>query len=350
MARSSSSETQFKKQFWYCALSVSFYMIFSIFLRFCTRLGALSRETPTSLLFFTWYQFTLGYAIIVIVALWRGRPVISLCPPLPSEFATFRKVLPVAPAFFLMLFFNTKSIECVSTRAYELVKSFSIVFTLILSFLILKERISLRACLACLVVVIGFVVAKKIELSVDPFVYGVLASCSTAVYAVAVKKVLGDLDGNEYLFFEYVTPISLILLTPVVWFQGGFRVFEAERSTVFWVLQTIMAIMGFVLQVAVVCNIKYTSALTHNLAGSATAFIQTPVMRLFGSPALSGPHVLGIVMVIIASIFYAYVRTVEMKENIIARRKARVQDKKQVRVSLSGSGSSVEKTLETTIT
>jgi GDP-fucose transporter C1 len=134
-----------------------------------------------------------------------------------------------------------------------------------------------------------------------------------------VKKVIGLLDGNEYLLIEYNTPVSIIALAPVVWYSGEFNVLAEGRSGRFWAMQTLAGVVGFIINIAIFLNIKYTTPLTHNLSGTVKACIQTLLAFVVfpGSEVMTPIKFLGTVLVIGFSAYYAYVRKAEMKQKIV---------------------------------
>jgi GDP-fucose transporter C1 len=222
-----------------------------------------------------------------------------------------------------MIGFNNKCLEYVSVSGYQIVRSLSIVFNIILTWLILGDKTSLRAILACAGVVVGFFfgVEGELGLSVRGAIYGVLSSVFAALYAIVVKRVIGLLDGNEYLLIEYNTPIAIIALSPSVFIGGEFNVLTEGRSLRFWGMQTFAGIVGFVINIAIFLNIKYTTALTHNLTGTVKACLQTMLAFIVfkGSEVMTPMKFLGIVLVIGFSAYYAFVRRDEMKQKILQK-------------------------------
>lgn len=74
----------------------------------------------------------------------------------------------------------------------------------------------------------------------------------------------------------YNNVISIVFLLPVMAFSGEWAVLrdnpilhDPQTSTPFWVAMTITGLFGFLINIAIFLQIKYTSPLTHNLAGTA---------------------------------------------------------------------------------
>jgi GDP-fucose transporter C1 len=170
-------------------------------------------------------------------------------------------------------------------------------------------------------VIIGFFfgIEGEVNLSRRGAFYGISSSVFASLYSVTVKKVIGLLDRNEYLLIEYNTPIAILTLTPVVWLSGEFSVLFESRSVRFWCIQTLVGVVGFVINIASFLCIKYTTPLTHTLAGTAKACLQTLLAFVFfkGSEHVTVLKSIGLVLVIGFTGVYATVRRAEMKTKII---------------------------------
>ena len=126
------------------------------------------------------------------------------------------------------------------------------------------------------------------------------------------------LDNNQYLLIEYNTPLAIIFLAPFVWLNGEFDILKERRSTKFWTMQTIAGVVGFIINIAIFLNIKYTTPLTHNLSGTVKACLQTLLAFIFfpGGETMTPMKFIGTVLVIAFSAYYAAVRRNEMKAKI----------------------------------
>jgi GDP-fucose transporter C1 len=307
--------------------AVTFYMAVSIGSVFLNRIVLTDKTEPAGALFVSWYQFVVAYALILIITVFfQSVPVLNLFPPIHYNLQSFMRVLPVSITFLLMIGLNNKCLEYVSVSSYQIVRSLSIVFNIILTFIILREKTSIRSMLACFGVVIGFAfgVEGELGLSVRGAIYGVISSVFAALYAIVVKRALSLLDGNEYLLIEYNTPIAIVALTPSVWIGGEFSVLREGRSMRFWGMQTFAGIVGFIINIAVFLNIKYTSALTHNLTGTVKSCLQT-ILAFFvfrGTEVMTRNKFIGIVLVIGFSTYYIFVRRIEMKQKLLLEQEA----------------------------
>lgn len=305
-------------------LAVSFYMTVSIGLVFLNRLVLTDKTEKAGALFVSWYQFVVAYVIIIIITtLFPNVPLLNLFPPIHYQWNIVLKVLPVSLTYLLMIGFNNKCLEYVSVSGYQIVRSLTILFNIVLTYFMLNTKTSIRACLACGGVVVGFLcgIEGEVGLSMKGAFYGICSSIFVALYSIVVKKVMGLLDNNEYLLIEYNTPIAIILLIPFVWSSGEFDVLTKGMSARFWGMQTFAGIVGFVINIAIFLNIKYTTPLTHNLSGTVKACLQTLLAFVIfpGTETMSVMKFIGTVLIIGFSAYYAYVRKTEMKQTIEAQ-------------------------------
>jgi GDP-fucose transporter C1 len=332
-------ESELRTRLLHSTLAVSFYMAISIGCIFLNRLVLSDKTEHAGALFVSWFQFVVALVLILFISSFCQKvPVLNLFPPIHIELGILFKVLPVSFTYLLMIGLNNKCLEYVSVSGYQIVRSLSILFNIVLTYMILGETISLRASLACTGVVVGFFfgVEGELGLSVRGAIYGVLSSIFAALYAIVVKRVIGLLNGNEYLLIEYNTPIAILALTPGVWASGEFHVLFEKRSVHFWMMQTLAGVVGFVINIAIFLNIKYTTALTHNLTGTVKACLQTMLAFVVfkDSEVMTPMKFLGIVLVIGFSTYYAFVRRAEMRQKIIDEHDAKIVDPRPVEQDL----------------
>jgi GDP-fucose transporter C1 len=324
-----SAEAELEQQTLYSGLAVTFYMTVSIGLVFLNRVVLTDKTERVGALFVSWYQFVVSYAIILIITtFFPNVPLLKLFPPLRYKPSVFLKVVPVSVAYLLMIGFNNKCLEYVSVSSYQIVRSLTIAFNIVFTYVVLGETTSLRAILACSGVVVGFFlgVEGEINLSLRGGIYGICSSVFVALYSIVVKKVMDLLDKNEYLLIEYNTPIAIILFAPFVWASGEFEVVTGHRSLKFWALQTLAGFVGFLINIAIYLNIKHTTPLTHNLSGTVKACLQTLLaFALFRGEVMTRMKFVGTVFVIGFSAYYAYVRKAEMKQKITEQVESRVE-------------------------
>lgn len=298
--------------------AVTFYMSISIILVFLNRLVMSESKEKAGALFTSWYQFIVTYIIIIIISTFcQNVPILNIFPPIRYDFQTFVKVLPVCVTYLLQIGLNNKCLQFVSVSGYQVVRSLTILFNILLTYFILNQTTSLKAVLCCIGVIIGFFfgVEGEIGLTWKGCFYGVATSLFVALYSIVVKKTLKSLDNNEYVLIEYNTPIAIIAFIPLIYFNGEFEVLTRKLSANFWIMQTLAGVVGFLINIAIFININVTSPLTHNLAGTVKACIQT-ILAFYIFPSsekMTIKKFIGTVMIIAFSGLYSVVRTLEMK-------------------------------------
>lgn len=303
--------------------AVTFYMITSMLLVFLNRLVMSESKEKAGALFTSWYQFIVTYIIIIIISTFcQNVPILNIFPPIKYNFDTFIKVIPVSATYLFQIGLNNKCLQFVSVSGYQVVRSLTILFNILLTYFVLHQTTSIKASLCCLGVIIGFFfgVEGEIGLTWKGCLYGVSSSLFVALYSIIVKRTLKELDGNEYVLIEYNTPIAIIVLIPFIYFNGEFEVLSRHLSANFWIMQTLAGVVGFLINIAIFININTTSPLTHNLAGTVKACLQT-ILAFFIFPSsekMTIKKFIGTVLIIAFSGLYSYVRTLEMKAKAAA--------------------------------
>jgi GDP-fucose transporter C1 len=311
----------YKKTVWQSALAVLFYMTVSITLVFLNRLVLTDKEGTAGALFVSWYQFLVAYGLIIIITTFFPTvPLVNVFPSITCQMGVLIRAIPVSIVYLFMIGCSNKCLEYVSVSGYQILRSLSIVFNVFFTFLFFGETTSIRAVIACIGVVFGLFcgIEGESDLSARGATYGIVSSLFVALYAIMVKESISLLDGNEYLLIEYSTLIAIIALAPMVLLSGEFVVLAEGRPVIFWLRQTIAGLVGFLVNIAIILNIKYTTPLTHNLSGMVKACIQTLLaFVVFPQSVVMTPMKwAGAVLVIGFSAYYAYVRTSEMKRKI----------------------------------
>lgn len=83
-------------------------------------------------------------------------------------------------------------------------------------------------------------------------------------------------------------------------------------SHVFWGVMTAAGVFGFLIGIVTIAQINLTSPLTHNIAGTAKACLQTIIAVLFLGDTLSFRSILGTGCVLFGTFMYSVVRSKEM--------------------------------------
>eukprot|EP01116_Phalansterium_solitarium_P011275 TRINITY_DN26907_c0_g1_i2.p1 TRINITY_DN26907_c0_g1~~TRINITY_DN26907_c0_g1_i2.p1 ORF type:complete len:366 (+),score=107.18 TRINITY_DN26907_c0_g1_i2:89-1186(+) len=298
---------------------VAFYFVISIALVFLNKnIMVKDFEFP---LFITWWQL-----VVALVSVWilgivgRSVPAVSMIPPMEFNLEIAKKIAPLAGCFVGMVSFNNLCLLYVEVTFYQVARSLTICFSLVFTYTILHQTTSWPAVRACLVVMIGFIIGSvgEVHFSWLGVIFGVTSSAFVALYGIYVKKVMPFVDGDQWRLLIYNTVLSIFFMIPVIIMGGevnGLLASDLFYQTSTWINMTITGIFGFVLNIAVFLQIKFTSPLTNNISGTLKACMQTLLAMLFYRNPISALNAIGIFLVIFGSFWYSNIRYMEMKAN-----------------------------------
>eukprot|EP00823_Brevimastigomonas_motovehiculus_P007267 TRINITY_DN6282_c0_g1_i1.p1 TRINITY_DN6282_c0_g1~~TRINITY_DN6282_c0_g1_i1.p1 ORF type:complete len:339 (-),score=39.41 TRINITY_DN6282_c0_g1_i1:102-1118(-) len=297
-------------------LTVSFYIVISISVvllnkyLFCGQLGI---DAP---LFLTWTQFVI--TTLVFLVLNPFRIWIPLIPKFEYHLSTAIEVLPLTLLFLGMISFNNLCLKYVEVTFYQVARALTIVFNIIITSFDPKESISLRALLACAVVVVGYVIGcdGEVNFSWRGVIFGVLSSLFVCLYSIAVKKIVSRMGNNEWRVMLY-NNVNASLLMPILFYCFGECEIVSKAPSIhmpiFWVVIFISGLFGFLINVATFLQIKLTTALTHNVSGTAKACLQTIIGALIYHNPVSLSTIFGTFMSIFGCAWYSTIRYSEMR-------------------------------------
>ncbi|KAG9305259.1 hypothetical protein G9A89_001521 [Geosiphon pyriformis] len=270
-------------------------------------------------LFVTWFQFVVAFVILVV---WgsagRRSKSFSLIPPFEFDLKIARKVMPLTFIYVMMIAFNNLCLEFVEVTFYQVARSLSIIFNIIFTYTLLGAKTSFPALLACGVVFLGFVIGSygEINFSWQGIIYGVTSSAFVALYGIYVKKTLPILENNQWRLLHYNTTLSIILLLPMVIFSGELEKIYLDAYFIdevgFWIIMIFTGISGFVINIAMFLQIKFTTPLTSTISGTAKSCFQTGLAAWYFQNPISVMNGLGIILALFGSGLYSWVRYKEM--------------------------------------
>jgi GDP-fucose transporter C1 len=205
----------------------------------------------------------------------------SIIPPYEFDTGIAKKIAPLTFIYVMMLALNNLCLKYVEVTFYQVARSLSINFTIMFTYVILGQKTSPSALLACFIVFLGFAVGSygEINFSWAGIFYGVGSSAFVALYGIYVKKTLGAVDNNQWRLLHYNTTLAILMLGPLVLLSGEIGDIWANVDFLdnvnFWTLMIITGITGFGINIAMFLQVKYTSALTNTISGTAKSCVQT---------------------------------------------------------------------------
>lgn len=239
----------------------------------------------------------------------------------PFEVGVVKDVVPVSALFTAMIATNNLCLKYVSVAFYYVGRSLTTIFNVIFSYLILSEKTSCRSLLCCFMIIFGFYLGVDQEnlagsLSVNGTIFGVTSSLSLALYSIFIKRVLATINQDIWLLTYYNNIYSTILFIPLMILNGEIVTLWEYGDLLelkFWLLMTVGALCGFTIGIFTSLQIKYTSALTHNISGTAKACVQTILATYWYQETKSFLWWISNGIVLIGSAGYARVKQLEME-------------------------------------
>jgi len=193
-----------------------------------------------------------------------------------------REVLPLSFCFVAMITFNNLCLRELGLSFFNIGRSLTTFFTIILSYFMLKKTTSISACLCCLLVILGYLLGisseKPLELWMWGLSYCVLASLFCSLNAIVTARVLPSVGNNVWKLVYYNNLNSTILFLPMVLCSGDpATIFNYKRLThiYFWFILGVVGFLGFLTSLSSTWEIQLTSPLTHGISGSAKTSLQT---------------------------------------------------------------------------
>ncbi|GMT24115.1 hypothetical protein PFISCL1PPCAC_15412, partial [Pristionchus fissidentatus] len=276
-------------------------------------------------LFVTWYQCVVTVGLCFALS-WLAKkfPAYISFPAMTVDRKISREVLPLSIVFVAMIAFNNLCLKYVGVSFYYVGRSLTTVFNVVCSYLILGKTTSYPACGCCLLIIGGFFLGVDQEdasgsLSVSGVVYGVLASLMVALNAIYTQRSLGVVGDNIWRLTMYNNLNACFLFLPLMLFNaelGEVMYFTHLFSCWFWTLLTISGVFGFMMGYVTGWQIQATSALTHNISGTAKAAAQTVMAVIWWSEIKTGMWWVSNIVVLFGSGLYTYVKGKELKASL----------------------------------
>jgi len=320
------------------AAVVSAYWFISISMVFLNKYLLSSEDVQLDApIFITWYQCVVAVGVCWSLA-WLSINVPQtfggMFPPFSINLDIARQILPLSFAFVGMIAFNNLCLKYVGVSFYNVGRSLTTVFNVVLSYFFLGQSTSMKALLACGIIIGGFFIGvdqegRSGDLSIMGVIFGISASCCVALNSIFVKRVLPLVDNNEWRLTLYNNFNATFLFMPVMLLLGEVGTvleFPKLMSLTFWFMMSLAGIFGVAIAIATTLQIKFTSPLTHNVSGTAKACAQTVMAVWMYSEDKTGLWWMSNAMVLGGSMYYTHVRRQEMK----AADEARARQKESV--------------------
>lgn len=105
-----------------------------------------------------------------------------------------------------MITFNNLCLKYVNVSFYLVARSLTIVFNVVLSYVLLHATTSLPVVVCCSIVIFGFYIGSEGELkfSVMGTISGVMSSLFVSLNSIYTKKIIPAVDNNSWRLCFYV--------------------------------------------------------------------------------------------------------------------------------------------------
>lgn len=212
----------------------------------------------------------------------RVFPSLSHLPNLEFKFDKAKQLLSLSVIFVLMVGLNNLCLKYVDVSFYQVARSLSVLFTLLFGYFLLSDTSSWQSIGSCFVVIAGYILGNVSEVKTMTFsflgvTFGLTASAFVALNGIYVKKGLKLLNNDEWLLLLYNTIISIVLLGPIAFIFEWSEVSQLDFlfDTYFIFVMCVTAFLGWLINIAIYLQIKFTSALTNSISGTVKACVQT---------------------------------------------------------------------------
>lgn len=298
---------------------VTSYFIVSISMVFINKVLLSDRESSIPVPFFiTAFQCaTTSLICFSLGQLGKNLPSFAEFPIQHYSWSVAYEVLPLSAIFVGMITFNNLCLQYVEVSFYNVARSLTIVMNVIFSYFFLGQNTSVRTLLTLVVTIAGFFVGAEgeVNFSLLGTSFGVLSSFFVSLNSIYTKKALQCVQDQKWRLAFYNNVNALFMFVPLIFVVGEWSLilenWEIFTSAYFWFTMTIAGVLGFLINIVTVMQIQFTSPLTHNIAGTAKACVQTILALYIWKNQQTGLANLGLVMTLFGSMFYAYVRMEE---------------------------------------
>uniref|UniRef100_A0A0G4FZB8 Sugar phosphate transporter domain-containing protein n=1 Tax=Chromera velia CCMP2878 TaxID=1169474 RepID=A0A0G4FZB8_9ALVE len=276
-------------------------------------------------IFVTWMQQSIGILFMAFLGFLGKRwSAFSYFKPYVFDPVVAKKLVPLALTFVGYIGASNFCLKYVLISNYQVARSLTLVFNVVLTFVLLGETTSPKALCACGVVSAGFVLSvfDKVTFHALGFAAGALSSLLQAISMVEVKRALKHVGGESSVLILYNMTMSAVLFLPLIILMGEAEAFAAlpkvPSEENFWVVWGGLLTSVFLASFIGLSNflvIQYTSALTCNIVGYAKACVQSLGGILIVGDPFTAYSLSGILLSLLGSFGYSVVRMGETKKS-----------------------------------
>ncbi|KAH8739017.1 hypothetical protein FG386_003342 [Cryptosporidium ryanae] len=233
------------------------------------------------------------------------------------------KILPMSICFVGLVAFGNICLKYVQVSTYQLARSGSLIFTVIVSYLMLGQKQTWQSILACVIVCVGFLIGSldRSSLSAMGIITGLASSFCQVFYNVFMKKCMNYFNGDAIELMKYNQCISTILLIPCIFLAKetdlvfNSPIFDINQAEFFrlWVLLFICGLISMLLNYFTFLVVGYTSPVTFNVLGMFKSCAQTAGGFIIFHDHATPNSITGICLTLTGSIWYGFAKSMNCK-------------------------------------
>ncbi|CAN6459679.1 unnamed protein product [Victoria cruziana] len=232
--------------------------------------------------------------------------------PLLVPFETLLHTLPLSISYMLYMLATMESVRGVNVPMYTALRRTTVVFTMIVEYLLTGQKYSYYVVGSVGVIVSGAFIAGARDLSFDYYGYAMvfISNITTAIYLATIARIgkTSGLNSFGLMWCNGVICGPLILLWTFI--RGDLEStmqFSHLSAPGFQAVMLLSCIMAFFLNYSIFLNTTLNSALTQTMCGNLKDFFTVGIgWLLFGGLPFDMLNVLGQSLGFVGSGFYAY--------------------------------------------
>jgi len=298
---------------------VSFYIVASITMIMVNK--SVLRQTGLPITFL-WGQ------LFIAVLLLRLLSLVNIIALPPVNVGISKAMLPLTVANVVGLTLNTFCLLHIDAVLYQVARSLILPLTVLLTPLILKQRVSLKVALSCGIVFLGFVVGlfgdllfsqkrAALEVSRLGIIFALLSCLSSALHSFIIKRSFSSVPNSGAFDLVYYNNLySSLLLFPFLFIElSSLLKLDWSEWRFFLIGVLVAGASGLLINLAGFLQIKVTSPVTHTVSSAARGVLQSLAAYLLLNELITVSRCAGILITLIGSALYSLAKSQEHKKS-----------------------------------
>lgn len=298
------------------------YWVISITMVFANKYLVGTQESELDLsLFVAWIQCLVTVGFVFSLNFFKGA--------IKKDFSAIKlrmsncympQIMLMTCSYVSMLTFNNLCLKHVGVAFYQVARSMTLIFTVILSVLVLKKKVSWKVLACCVTVAAGFVLGSDQEslagtFSLKGMVFGVISSLFIALNGIFTKRALDAVDHDSVKLTLYNNINACVLFIPFVvgtkQLQSVLLTPSVFQDVFFWTFLLSSGVLAFLIAWISAVQIDLTSPITHHISANSKAVVQTALAVVYYQEYKSVLWWCSILLVVGGALSYALVRARE---------------------------------------